>query len=76
MRWKMDLEKLALSKREKYGMGVTILLLLGAITIGEFGVALVGENLGLILMLVALLKAFFVIRDYMHIGRLFSGEEE
>jgi len=72
----MDLEKLEASKKEKYAMGVTILILLGAITLGEFGVALVGNNLGMILMLVALLKAFFVVRDYMHIGRLFSGEEE
>jgi hypothetical protein len=28
------------------------------------------------LMLIALVKAFFVVRDYMHIGRVFAGDEE
>jgi hypothetical protein len=25
---------------------------------------------------IAVLKAFFVVRDYMHIGRLFASDEE
>lgn len=61
---------------EKYSLGVTIIILLAALTIGEFLIATVGTNLALILMLVALVKAGLVIRDYMHIGKLFSGEEE
>ena len=72
----MDLEQLETSKKEKFSVGVTVLILLAVLTIGEFGIASVGRNLGTILMLVALLKTFFVVRDYMHIGRLFSEEEE
>lgn len=63
-------------KLEKFGMGVTIFILLAALTLGEFAIASVGSNLGLVLMLVALLKAALVIRDYMHIGRLVNPEEE
>ena len=72
----MDETKLAESKKEKYSMGVTIALLLAVTTIGEYGIAVVGRNLGSILMLVALFKAFLVVRDYMHVGRLFSSGEE
>ena len=63
-------------KKEKFNQGVTILILLGALTIGEFAIASVGKSVAVVLMLVALLKAGLVIRDYMHIGRLFSGAEE
>ena len=72
----MEDEKLVERKKEKYSMGVTIALLLAAATIGEYIVAMVGKNLGSVLMLVALFKAFLVVRDYMHVGRLFSGGEE
>lgn len=72
----MDETKLAELKKEKYGMGVTIALLLAVATIGEYGIAVVGKNLGAVLMLVALFKAFLVVRDYMHVGRLFSSGED
>jgi len=63
-------------EKAKFNQGITILILLGALTIGEFAIASVGSSIGLVLMLIALLKAGLVIRDYMHIGRLFSSEEE
>lgn len=72
----MDSEKMIEKKKEKFRLGISIFILLGALTIGEFTIAVVGRNLGVVLMLVALLKASLVIRDYMHIGRLFSVEEE
>lgn len=72
----MDQVQLDTLKKEKFGVGVSVLILLAALTLGEFGIASVGRNLGTILMLVALLKAFFVVRDYMHFGRLFAEEEE
>jgi hypothetical protein len=72
----MDPEKMLEKKKEKFSYGVSIFILLAALTIGEFSIASVGKNLAVILMLVALLKASLVIRDYMHIGRLFSSEEE
>jgi hypothetical protein len=72
----MEQDKLVEKKQEKFSLGVTILILLAALTIGEFMIASVGNNLALVLMLVALLKAWLIVRDYMHIGRLFSGEED
>jgi hypothetical protein len=77
----MDAEKMEARKKNQYDRGVTIMLLLSALTLGEFMVGAIGGtipnvNLGSVLMLVALLKAFFVVRDYMHVGRLFSNEEE
>jgi len=79
----MDTEKMEAKKKEKWNVGVTIMLLLGAATIGEFAIAVVAQDLlrvtsdvGWVLMLVALFKAFLVVRDYMHVGRLFSGGEE
>ncbi len=79
----MDNPNLDAQKKDKYGVGVTILVLLAAASIGEYGIAVTGQNLlrvgsdmGFVLILIALLKAFLVVRDYMHIGRLFSGGEE
>ena len=73
----MEQEEINLEKKkEKFSLGVTILILLAALTIGEFMIASVGKNLGIVLMLVALLKASLVVRDYMHIGRLFTSEEK
>jgi hypothetical protein len=63
-------------KQEKYRVGVTILILLAVFTLGEYGVSAVGANWLGVFVLIALLKAFLVLRDYMHIGRLFSSEEE
>jgi hypothetical protein len=72
----MDAEKIEEKKKEKLSYGVTIFILLAVLTIGEFSIASVGQNLAVVLMLVALLKATLVVRDYMHIGRLFVTEEE
>jgi hypothetical protein len=62
-------------KQEKFRIGLTILLLLIVFTIGEFGIAAVGANIAAAFFGIALLKAFLVVRDYMHIGRLFDEEE-
>ena len=79
----MEPEKMEERKKQQWSAGVTIMLLLGAATIGEFGIASVAQDLirvtsdiGWVLMLIALFKAFLVVRDYMHVGRLFSGGEE
>jgi hypothetical protein len=79
----MNAEQMEAKKKERWNAGLTIMLLLGAATIGEFGIATVAQDLirvtsdiGWVLMLVALFKAFLVVRDYMHVGRLFSGGED
>lgn len=72
----MEPEKMLEKKKEKFNLGVSVFILLAALTIGEFSIAAVGTNLAVVLMLVALLKAGLIVRDYMHIGRLFTSEEE
>lgn len=62
-------------KNMAYRIGWTVLLLLGILTIGEYFIGLVASAWWAILLGIALLKAFFIVRDYMHIGRLFSVEE-
>ncbi|GAB4497928.1 MAG: hypothetical protein OHK0052_10380 [Anaerolineales bacterium] len=71
-----DPEKFEREKQEKYQIGVTILLLLAVLTAGEFMIAAAGANWVNVFILIALLKAFLVVRDYMHLGRIFSNEEE
>jgi hypothetical protein len=57
-------------------IGITVLVLLLALTIGEFLIGAYTEGLWTALFGISLIKAFFVVRDYMHIGRLFGNEEE
>lgn len=56
--------------------GVWVLTILAVLTVGEFIIAVIAPPWGFILVLVAIFKAFYVIKDYMHIARLWSGEEE
>ncbi len=72
----MDKENLAAKKLSQFKIGLLIFILLAVLTAVEYGIAWFGKNLVFILILIALFKAFLVIRDYMHIGRLFSSEEE
>jgi hypothetical protein len=66
------------SSPHKYELrtGVWVMLLLAVLTFGEFIVGVIAPPWGGALLLVAAFKAFFVVKDYMHIGRLFSTEEE
>jgi hypothetical protein len=63
-------------KKQAYSMGVTILILLAVMTIGEYFVGLIASVWWAPLLGIALLKAFFIVRDYMHLGRLFASDEE
>lgn len=72
----MDEEKLAEQKHEAYNRGIVVLILLGVLTIGEYFLGSVAYSWWAPLIAIALVKAFFVVRDYMHIGRVFAGEEE
>ncbi len=69
-------EELDARKAYAYRVGLTILILLVVLTIGEYGLGAVGANWISVFIAIALFKAFLVIRDYMHIGKLFAGEEE
>ena len=63
-------------KKEAYRIGMGVMLLLAVFTIGEFWLGWVANGWWTILLGIASFKAFFVVRDYMHIGRVFSGDEE
>ena len=63
-------------KKAVYEKGLIVLVWLAVLTIGELWFALMEIPWWSILVAIALIKATLVIRDYMHIGRLFSGEEE
>ena len=63
-------------KKAAYEKGITVLVWLAVLSIGELWFALMSIPWWSILVVIALIKATLVVRDYMHIGRLFSGEEE
>lgn len=63
-------------RNEAYRVGVGVMILLAVLTIGEYFLGSIASAWWAPLMLIALVKAFFVLRDYMHVGRLFSEEEE
>lgn len=65
-------------KQQAMKAGTMVLLLLLAFTAIEF---FIGAYLKLwwgavLLLIIGVLKSVFVIRDYMHIGRLFAGDKE
>jgi hypothetical protein len=69
-------EKTQEKKFEAYRIGVTVLILLAVFTIGEFFIGAIAEDWTVPLAIIAGIKAWLVIRDYMHFPRLFSGGEE
>ena len=63
-------------KKTVFESGLIVLVWLAVLTIGELWFALMGIPWWSILVAIALIKATLVVREYMHIGRLFTGEEE
>ena len=66
-------------KKQAYRVGAAILILLLALTVGEYllgNFAFPWSFVWVPLMIISLLKAMLIVRDYMHIGRLKSGDEE
>jgi predicted membrane protein len=65
-------------KKQALRLGTNIILFLLALTVVDF---FIGAYLkiwwaGIILLIVSTTKSVFVVRDYMHVRRLFVGEEE
>ena len=69
-------EKMIQKKKEAYRRGIAVIILLLFLTAGEYWLGSIAYDWGMIIFAIALLKAFFVLRDYMHVGRLFAAEEE
>ena len=63
-------------KKAAYEKGIIILVWLAVLSIAELWFALMELPWWSVLMVIALIKAVLVVRDYMHIGRVFYGEEE
>ena len=68
-------EKSTDPRKQALRAGAIVLFLLAILTIGEFLVAVIAPPWTFLLLIVAIWKAIYVVKDYMHIGRLF-GEEE
>ena len=68
----MELED---KKKAEFNKGLVIFIVLAVLTIGEFFIGAVAFAWWAPLLAVATLKAFLVIRDYMHVGRVFETEE-
>jgi hypothetical protein len=64
------------SRREQLLVGAWIMLMLAVLTLGEYIVGVIAAPWGNLLLLVAAFKAFYVVKNYMHIGRLFSSSED
>jgi hypothetical protein len=63
-------------KKAVYEKGLIVLIWLAVLTIGELWFALLEIPWWSLLVVIALIKATLVVRDYMHVGRLFSEEQE
>lgn len=68
-------ENLEMKKNDSFRVGLTVLILLAVLTIGEYALGAVGANWVPVFIAILLFKAFLVIRDYTHFGKLFSSEE-
>jgi hypothetical protein len=74
MEEKMD-TKMEEKKKDAFRVGLGVLILLTVATLGEYWIGTVASVWWAPLLMIALLKAFLVVRDYMHLPRLFAGEE-
>lgn len=62
-------------KKLAFKTGITILIILGVLTIIEFTAAKLNFNWTGLLFGIAIIKAWFVLQNYMHLPRLFKEEE-
>ncbi len=61
--------------KSAYRVGWTILFLLAILTVGEFFLGAIASVWWAPLLAVASIKAYLIVRDYMHIGRVFAADE-
>ena len=74
---KPELQKPSTHKKSKaaaYRTSITVALILALLTVIEYFAALAYPTAAL-LMLIGLVKAYFVVNSYMHISRLWTAED-
>lgn len=64
------------AKDNGYRIGIAVFILLLALTAGEYFIGWIAIGWTWPLWGIALIKAAYIIRDYMHISRVFGVEEE
>lgn len=62
--------------KEVLRAGGWVLMMLTVLTFGEFLLAVIAPPWGYMLLLIAAWKSYYVVKNFMHIGRLFGGDEE
>lgn len=64
-------------KKADYSVNILVLVILVFMTAGEYYLGVIATtNIAGVMLGIALLKAYFIVKDYMNIGRLFSGGED
>jgi cytochrome c oxidase subunit IV len=63
-------------KREILRIGLVVFILLVALTLAEYFIGSIAIGWTWPLWIIAIIKAALILRDYMHVNRLFTGEEE
>lgn len=65
------------TKKADYRVNILVVIILVFLTAGEYYLGVISTtNIAGLMIGIALMKAYFIVKDYMHIGRVFSGEEE
>lgn len=65
------------TKQADYRVNILVVIILALLTAGEYYLGVISTtNIAGLMIGIGLFKAFFIVKDYMHIGRVFSGEEE
>jgi len=63
-------------KGEVLRIGLVVFILLIALTLVEYFIGSIAIGWTWPLWIIAIIKAAMILRDYMHVNRLFTGEEE
>lgn len=65
------------TKKADYRINILVMIILTILTAGEYYLGVIATtNIAGIMISIGLLKAYFIFKDYMHVGRVFSGEED
>ena len=63
-------------KGEVLRIGLVVFILLIALTLVEYFIGSIAIGWTWPLWIIEIIKAALILRDYMHVNRLFTGEEE